>query len=109
MEEIEKIETRFSEESMDKELEVFKVVTEIHLIDSLRHIRGGNNLQLQKWLKGFCPGNLCIQVYESLRKIQNETSLQTIMRGLLPPNSRLYVENHAIEQARGICSGINWV
>ena len=43
LEEIEKIEARFSEESMEKEIEVFQLVTEKHLINSLKHLKGGKN------------------------------------------------------------------
>ena len=42
LEEIEKIEARFSEESIEKELKVFQVVTEKHLVNSLKYLKGGN-------------------------------------------------------------------
>ena len=47
-------------------------------------------------------GQLCIDVHKSL---QNVTSFDTIMSGLMPPDSKHDVETLAIETARMRCSG----
>lgn len=45
---------------------------------------------------------MCIDVHESLQSV---TSLDTIMSGLMPPDSKHDVETIAIETARMRCAG----
>jgi len=44
-------------------------------------------------------------VFESLKRIKNGTRLETILRGLLPPNSKLEVETHAVTKATSLSHG----
>ena len=36
------------------------------------------------------------------------TSLETIIRGLMPPNFKSEVEVHAVDQAKTLCAGLQF-
>ena len=58
----------------------YRCVTEDHLLDSLVRIDSGL---------------LCVEVFKRLKEIGNKTSLESIMRGLMPPDDK----NEAIDRA----------
>ena len=45
-------------------------------------------------------GALCIEVFIALTEIGNSTSLDVIMRGLLPPHEKTQIEKLAIDEAK---------
>ena len=50
-------------------------------------------------------GRLCVNVFKSLRGIDNDTSLDVVMRGLLPPELKNIAETRATDAARELCAG----
>jgi len=77
-----------TEEEMKKELSEeftrFQTVQISHSLQSLEKINGGQ---------------LCIDVWRCCQKYSNPTSLETIMRGLLPPDKQHQAEDRALEDA----------
>ena len=76
---------RYTPEDTEKELEEMKMITEDHILRYLPKVR---------------LGALCIEVFIALTEIGNSTSLDVIMRGLLPPHEKTQIEKLAIDEAK---------
>ena len=76
---------RFSPEVTEKQLCEMRVITEDHILRYLPQAR---------------LGLLVGEVFAALTNIENQTSLEVIMRGLLPPHEKRKIEKLAIDEAK---------
>ena len=63
--------------------------------DKLENLKAVNIQHKVEALKKLTAGVLCVNVFHSLQKIGNKTSLANVMRGLLDPNEFLEVQENA--------------
>ena len=81
---------RFSPEVTEKQLIEMKVITEDHILRYLPQAR---------------LGLLVGEVYTALTDIENQTGLEVIMRGLLPPHEKRKIEKLAMLSSNTLISG----
>ena len=77
--------SRYCGSEVERELGDMKMVTEDHIVRYLPKVR---------------LGVLCLEVLAALGQIENQTSLDVIMRGLLPPHEKTQIEKLAIDEAK---------
>ena len=77
--------SRFCGSEVERELKDMKMITEDHIVRYLPKVR---------------LGLLCLEVFVALTQIENQTSLEVVMRGLLPPHEKTQIEKLAIDEAK---------